>query len=154
MLLAAAACAYAGPAAAADPAVGVTVGTTGLGADLDFPIGNRLGARVGYSGFVYHPDISQTDVTYAGRLAFSEFSGLLDWYVLGRGFRLTAGAFGGNTRVDINGRPTAGTYVIGAGGAAQAGGQRHRGEMVSRAESRPRRTILSGVRLAGVYLTL
>jgi hypothetical protein len=68
---------------------------------------------VGYSGFVYHHDISQTDVTYAGKLTFSEFSGLLDWYVLGGGFRLTAGAFGGNSRLDVNGRPTAGTYHIG-----------------------------------------
>jgi hypothetical protein len=107
------AAAQVGTATASDAAVGVTVGTTGLGADLDFSLGSRLGARVGYSGFVYHHDISQTDVTYAGKLTFSEFSGLLDWYALGGGFRLTAGAFGGNTRVDVNGRPTAGTYRIG-----------------------------------------
>lgn len=96
----------------ADPAVGVTVGTTGLGADLDVPVLPILGIRVGYSGFVYHHDINQTDVDYAGRLHFSEASGLLDWYVLSGGFHVTAGVFGGNTRVDVTGRPTDGTYTI------------------------------------------
>lgn len=112
-LIALVATAHAGTATASDAAVGVTVGTTGLGADLDFALGSQLGARVGYSWFVYHHDITQTDITYAGKLTFSEFSGLLDWYVVGGGFRLTAGAFGGNTRVDVNGRPTTGTYHIG-----------------------------------------
>jgi len=96
----------------ADPAVGVTVGTTGLGADLNIPILPVLGVRLGYSGFVYHHDIDQTDVDYAGRLHFSEASGLLDWYVLAGGFHLTAGVYGGNTRVDVNGRPAADTYTL------------------------------------------
>jgi hypothetical protein len=96
----------------ADPAVGVTVGTTGLGADLDIPVLPILGIRVGYSGFTYHHDIDQTDVDYAGRLHFSEASGLLDWYVLSGGFHVTAGVYGGDTRVDVTGRPTDGTYTI------------------------------------------
>jgi hypothetical protein len=107
-MLSVAACA----AAFAGPAVGVTVGTTGLGADLDVPILPILGVRVGYSGFVYHHDIDQTNVDYAGRLHFSEASALLDWYVLSGGFHVTAGAYGGNTRVDVTGRPTNGTYTL------------------------------------------
>jgi len=98
--------------ALADPAVGVTAGTTGLGADLNIPILPVLGVRVGYSGFVYHHDINQTDVDYAGRLHFSEASGLLDWYVLAGGFHLTAGVYGGNTRIDVNGRPKVDTYTL------------------------------------------
>jgi hypothetical protein len=96
----------------ADPAVGVTVGTTGLGADVDIPVLPILGVRVGYSGFVYHHDIDQTEVDYAGRLHFNEASGLLDWYVLASSFHVTAGVYAGDTRVDINGRPTNGTYTI------------------------------------------
>lgn len=96
----------------AGPAVGVSVGTTGLGADVNIPLLPILGVRVGYSGFVYHHDINQTEVSYAGRLDFSEASGLLDWYVLAGGFHLTAGVYGGNTRVDVNGRPHDGTYTI------------------------------------------
>lgn len=98
--------------ALAGPAVDVRAGTTGLGADLDVPILPNLGLRVGYSGFVYHHDINQTEIDYAGRLHFSEASGLLDWYVLGGSFHLTAGVYGGNTSVDVNGRPRDGTYTI------------------------------------------
>jgi hypothetical protein len=98
--------------ALAGPAAGVTLGTTGLGADVNIPILPILGVRVGYSGFVYHHDIDQTDVDYAGRLRFSEASGLLDWYVLTGSFHLTAGIYAGNTRVDVNGRPHDGTYTI------------------------------------------
>ncbi len=105
-------CGIAGASAIAGPAVGVSVGTTGLGADVNIPVLPILGVRVGYSGFVYHHDITQTDVNYAGRLHFSEASGLLDWYVLTGGFRLTAGVYGGDTRVDVNGRPHDGTYTI------------------------------------------
>ncbi len=98
--------------ALADPAIGITVGTTGLGADLDIPVLPILGLRVGYSGFVYHHDIDQTDVNYAGRLHFSEASALLDWYVLTGSFHVTAGVYGGDTRVDVSGRPNDGTYTI------------------------------------------
>jgi hypothetical protein len=98
--------------ASAGPAVGVTIGTTGLGADVDIPILPILGARVGYGGFVYHHDIGRTDVDYAGRLHFSEASGLLDWYMLSGSFHLTAGIYGGNSRVDVTGRPSEGTYTI------------------------------------------
>lgn len=98
--------------ALADPAVGVTAGTTGLGADLDVPLSPAVGLRIGYSGFVYHHDIDKTEVDYAGRLHFSEASGLLDWYVLTGDFHLTAGVYGGNTRLDVTGRPTDGTYTL------------------------------------------
>jgi hypothetical protein len=98
--------------ALADPAAGVTVGTTGLGANVNIPVLPMLGVRVGYSGFVYHHDINQTDVDYAGRLHFSEASGLLDWYVLSGSFHFTAGIYGGNTRVDVTGRPRGGTYTF------------------------------------------
>jgi hypothetical protein len=101
-----------GTGAFAGPAVGVSVGTTGLGAAVNIPVLPILGVRIGYSGFAYHHDIDQTDVNYAGRLHFSEASGLLDWYVLAGGFRLTAGVYGGNTRLDVNGRPHDGTYTI------------------------------------------
>lgn len=113
----------AGAIADTGPAVGITAGTTGLGADVNIPILPILGVRVGYSGFVYHHDIDQTEVDYAGRLHFSEASGLLDWYVLTGGFHLTAGAYGGNTRVDVTGRPHDGTYTINGAtySAAQVG---------------------------------
>lgn len=86
-------CVAAGAPVFAGPAVGVNVGTTGVGTDVNIPVLPILGVRVGYSGFTYHRDIDQTDVSYAGRLHFSEASGLLDWYVLAGGLRLTAGVY-------------------------------------------------------------
>lgn len=94
-------------------ALALRAGTTGYGADVDVGLLSNLSARVGYSGFKYNHTINNTNVTYAGQLKISDFSGLLDWYPFHGGFRLTAGGVGGGLKVDVTGQPTAGTYTIG-----------------------------------------
>ncbi len=102
------------PAEAAAPqaALDIRAGTTGVGLDIDLGLSRYIGARVGYSYFRYDRTFHTTDVAYDGRLKLSMVSGLLDWYVLGGGLRVTAGAVWDGTRADVTGRPAQGRYTL------------------------------------------
>ncbi|MGH8199700.1 MAG: hypothetical protein ACREVO_04960 [Steroidobacteraceae bacterium] len=99
-------------AAAPDFALAVRAGTPGLGLDLDLGLSPSLGIRVGFSGFNINHDIDTSDVDYDGRLKLRTVTGLLDWYVFGGSFRLTAGVAGNDTKLDVVGQPSQGTYTI------------------------------------------
>jgi hypothetical protein len=97
----------------AEVAVDAHASTLGLGAGVDFGLGDRWSARLGYSAFNYTDTIHASDLRYDGDLKLRNASALLDWYVLG-GFRLSVGALGSNTKVDVVAKPSgAGTYDIG-----------------------------------------
>lgn len=100
--------------AAADPALGVALraGTPGIGLDLDLGLSPYFGMRVGFSGLNINHNISTSDVNYDGRLQLRTISGLLDWYVLGGGFHLTAGVAGNDTKLDVVGQPTQSSFTI------------------------------------------
>jgi hypothetical protein len=87
-------------------------GTTGIGADVDVGLLSNVSARLGYSGFDYNHSITNTNVTYTGKLKVSDISALFDWYPFHGGFRLTAGIVGGGLKVGVTGQPTGGTYTI------------------------------------------
>jgi hypothetical protein len=93
-------------------AIAARVGTLGYGAELDFGLGDHFGARLGYSFLNYNDTLHHTDVTYSGKLKINNATALLDWYVLGGGFHLTAGAANGGIKIDARGRPSAGTYEL------------------------------------------
>ena len=102
----------AAPAATPDFAVAVRAGTLGAGLDLDLGLSPAFGLRVGFAGFNVNHNIDTTDVNYEGRLKLQTVTGLLDWYVLGGGFHLTAGIAGNGTKLDVTGEPSQGTYTI------------------------------------------
>ncbi len=95
-------------AATPDMAVAVRAGTTGIGLDYDIALGSSVSARIGYSGFDYDHGVDTADVQYNGNLKLSMASGLIDWYAFHGGFRVSVGAVGGDTRLDITGHPSAG----------------------------------------------
>ena len=100
-------------AALADTAIALRGGTLGIGLDLDFGLTESLTLRVGYSGFNYDDTVDDSDVRYDGELQLRNASALLDWHAFGGGFRLSFGAFGAGSKVDVVGVPTGGTYEIG-----------------------------------------
>jgi hypothetical protein len=69
--------------------------------------------RVGYSLFDHDEKLEDTDVVYDGELSLRNATALLDWHVFGGGFRLSFGAVGASTKVEVVGTPTGGTYEIG-----------------------------------------
>jgi hypothetical protein len=100
--------------AAASPGFGVALraGTPGVGLDLDLGLSPSFGMRFGFAGFNVNHDINTSDVNYSGRLKLRTVTGLLDWYVFGGGFHLTAGVAGNGTKLDVVGQPNQGFYTI------------------------------------------
>jgi predicted nucleic acid-binding Zn ribbon protein len=95
-----------------DFAIAVRAGTPGVGLDLDLGLSPAFGVRVGFSGLDINHDIDTSDVDYDGRLKLAMVTGLLDWYVFSGGFHLTAGVAGNDTKLDVTGQPSQGTYTI------------------------------------------
>lgn len=99
-------------AATADFAVALRAGTPGVGLDLDLGLSPSFGLRVGFAGFNINHSIDTSDVDYDGRLKLRTITGLLDWYVFNGGFHLTAGVAGNDTKLDVAGQPSQGSYTI------------------------------------------
>ena len=100
-------------AAGPEVALALRAGTPGIGGDLDVSLMDRwLNARVGYSAFDYNRDVNSSDATYHGKLKLSMGTGVLDWYVFGGGFHLTAGVVANQTKVDVTGVPSAGVITV------------------------------------------
>src|SRR5215469_5927951 len=99
-------------AAPPDFAVAVRAGTPGVGLDLDLGLSPSWGMRVGFAGFNINHNIDTSDVNYDGRLKLRTVSGLFDWYVFEGGFHLTAGVVGNDTKLDVTGQPSQGTYTL------------------------------------------
>lgn len=92
--------------------VGLRAGTTGIGGDIGFSLMPTLSARVGYSGLSYSRTVDVTDVNYDGKLRLSNVNLLLDFSPLPGPFRVTGGFILNDNKVDVNGRPTNGTYTL------------------------------------------
>lgn len=99
-------------AATPDFAVAVRAGTLGAGLDLDFGLSPSFGMRVGFAGFNINHNVDTSDIDYNGRLQLRTVTGLFDWYVMDGGFHLTAGVAGNDTRLNVAGEPSQGTYTI------------------------------------------
>jgi hypothetical protein len=112
LMLACAASPAVSEAATADAAVAVRAGTAGVGLDLDLGLSPSFGIRVGFAGLNIDHSIDTSDVNYDGRLKLRTVTGLLDWYVLRGGFHLTAGVAGNDTKLDVVGHPSQGSYTI------------------------------------------
>jgi hypothetical protein len=100
-------------AASADVGVSLRAGTLGAGAELNVGLTEKLNLRLGYSFFDYDDKIDDTDVRYDAELKLRNPSALFDWHVFGSGFRLSFGAVGASTEVEVVGEPTGGVYEIG-----------------------------------------
>ena len=86
--------------------IGPRFGTTGLGIDLAFPLGESTRLRlIGSMGnFSYNGDIS--DIEYAIDLSTPTLGGVLDWHPGGGAFRLSIGGFYSGIEADGSARPT------------------------------------------------
>lgn len=99
-------------AATPDFAVAVRAGTLGAGLDLDLGLSPSFGMRVGFAGFNINHNVDTSDIDYNGRLQLRTVTGLFDWYVMDGGFHLTAGVAGNDTKLNVAGQPSQGTYTI------------------------------------------
>jgi hypothetical protein len=89
-------------------AVGVKVGTLGLGGDVSLPIfPDRLNLRVSGNYLNYSYDGTANDIDYKFTLDFKDFMLLGDWHPFANNFRVSAGAvWNSNSKVKLEGTPT------------------------------------------------
>lgn len=97
---------------AADFGVYGTAGTVGLGGGVAGSFNSHLGARLGYTSFDYKVrDLERSDLSFDGTADLGGLQALLDWYPLGGGFRISAGAME-NAKFSGTARPLSNTYTF------------------------------------------
>lgn len=106
------ACVVASPALAqtrSDPAVavGVTAGTTGVGAEVQFALGPIFVLRGAVDTLGYDLDESYDDVDYSGRFDFDTLGGFVDLHPFANGFFVSGGAYVGQRDIGLNATPSA-----------------------------------------------
>ena len=88
-------------------AVGVKVGTLGLGADLSLPIvPDRLNLRLSGNYLNYSYDGTADDIDYEFKLDFKTATLLVDWHPFANNFRISAGVVRNDSKVKLDGTPT------------------------------------------------
>lgn len=99
--------------AQAEVAVGVDVGTTGLGAHVIVPVAPNLSGRAGVNFMNYSYNGSTSDVDYKFKLKLKTFDALLDYFPFDGAFRVSAGVVYNGNKIEAIGKPNAsGTYTI------------------------------------------
>ena len=90
---------------------GIQGGTTGIGAQLAAPLSEVITVRGSYNIFSYDTELNSDNVEYDAELDKDSLGILLDWHILGSGFRLTGGAFIHNDNsMSVLATPSSGTY--------------------------------------------
>lgn len=106
--------AMAATAQAADMAISVEAGTTGIGTHLSIPLQKNLNARFGVNYLNYDFSDSTSTVDYDFRMKLQTLDALLDWFPMqDSGFRVSGGLVYNGNKIRATARPTAGgTYTL------------------------------------------
>jgi len=71
--------------------VALKVSTLGPGAEVAFPIGNKLNIRGGYNMFNYTRNFTKDGIQYAGNLYFRSGEANVDWFPIGHQIHFSPG---------------------------------------------------------------
>jgi len=93
-------------------AVGLKVGTLGLGVDISRPITDKLNIRLNLNGASYSDTQCESDIEYDYDLTLASVGLLLDYYPMGNEFRVSAGAYYNANEFELTGQPANGAYNI------------------------------------------
>jgi hypothetical protein len=95
-------------------AIGLAAGTTGLGAQLVFPLSQQWNIRAGGNGLNYSFDYRVRRVDYDATIKMANFPLIIDWFpTLRFPLRVSGGIYGNSNKVDVEARPDSGVYVVG-----------------------------------------
>jgi hypothetical protein len=100
------------PSAPGAVAVGVKLGTLGVGVDVTTRLAAELDVRAEFNSFDYSTSGSHKEIEYNGKLKLATGGILLDWHPGGEGFRLSVGAFVNKNELGANRISSGGTYTI------------------------------------------
>jgi hypothetical protein len=93
-------------------AIAAKVGSDGAGGELEVGIASRFGARLQIYGGVLSHTIDKTNIVYDGKLRFSNTQLMADFHPLAGSWRLSIGLVYDDNKVELNARPSSGTYTI------------------------------------------
>ena len=87
-----------------DPAVaiGVTAGTSGVGAEAQFALGSIFVLRGAVDTLGFDLDETYDDVAYSGRFDFDTLGAFVDLHPLANGFFVSGGAYMGQRSIGLN----------------------------------------------------
>lgn len=96
------------PASAAEGslALGVSGGTLGLGPEISYRFNEHVGLRASGGFYDYDHSDELDDIDYDTTLKLDSYGAMVDWYVFGGGFRISAGGRINNNVIDLSGTPT------------------------------------------------
>ncbi len=94
-------------------AVGLKVGTLGLGLDISKSITQKLNLRLNVNGATYTTTDTQEGIEYDFDLELVTAGLLLDYYPMDNEFRVSAGAYYNGNEFTLDAKASGGTYTIG-----------------------------------------
>lgn len=94
-------------------AVGANVGTPGVGVQAQWAVSPNFVLRGGYDRLSWDRDDSYDGIDYSAKVDFSSPGAFVDWHPTGGGFFLSAGAYFGSRKVDLDATPDGPTEVGG-----------------------------------------
>jgi len=94
-------------------AVGLKVGTLGLGLDLSHSLTDKLNIRLNINGASYSDSSTEEGIDYDYDVDLLTAGLLLDYYPMGNEFRVSAGAYYNANEFALNAQANNGTYTIG-----------------------------------------
>jgi hypothetical protein len=94
-------------------AVGVNVGTPGLGAEAQFKLSDQFVVRGGADTLKFDHDDSYSGVDYSGKLKSSTGGVFLDWHPMGGAFFISGGSYFGDRTLKLSGTPSGSTDIGG-----------------------------------------
>jgi len=95
-----------GTVLAQEAAVGVKLGTPGVGVEVSTPIVGQLNGRLGINYFSYEDTQNVTDIDYDIDARLLTVSALLDWHPLNNGLRFSAGLFYNGNEATVKSKDT------------------------------------------------
>lgn len=94
------------PAAAQNAAVGVGVGTTGLGATVAFKASDMIVIRGAVDGLSLSHNVDYSDVSYSGKAKLMTGGVFADVHPGGSSLMISGGAYVGKRKLNLDARPT------------------------------------------------
>ena len=94
-------------------ALGVNIGTKGLGLDALLNVSDKINLRGSYSQYEFSESFDEDGISYDGDLDIDVFGVLIDYYPMGGSFRLSAGYYNNGSAIAAEAQPeSAGTVNI------------------------------------------
>lgn len=94
-------------------AVGATVGTDGLGADIKYSLSPQFVLRARGAGLGFSHSENDSGIHYSGKVKFATGGAFVDWHPFSNGFLLSGGVVAGDRKVDLSGSSTSNVTLFG-----------------------------------------